>query len=88
MDFLRRFVALAAGLDVSRRCFLAFLLERVEYIDTLFKFGQVEYPESVTRLDTDFIDAGAYRWHRFEVARLVPSLDGSQFKSRIATRLV
>jgi hypothetical protein len=57
VNFLRCFETLPSDGNILFERFLSFLLERVEYIDTLSKFGYVDYPKSAAGLYADFIHA-------------------------------
>jgi hypothetical protein len=55
---LGRSITLPANLDVVLGRFLRFLLERVEYINCLLKFGDIENTIGISSMNANFVDAG------------------------------
>jgi len=68
-------VAQLAEFDIGLSSLLRFLLERMQYMNSVTPADYVENPECATRvLDSDFPNAAADTCERFAVQRLFTSL--------------
>jgi hypothetical protein len=64
------FVTLLTDLDVSFGCFFGFLLERVEYVNRLLKYNNIEHTIGTMSINPNFVYAGTNPRHRLEVSWL------------------
>jgi hypothetical protein len=82
------FVTLLTDLDVSFGCFFGFLLERVEYVNRLLKYNNIEHTIGTMSINPNFVYAGTNPRHRLEVSWLPSPLHRRNSKPalRLASR--